>query len=683
MKDALLKRLKLRQGVAYVLIIILCLLNGLTLALLTHDRWLGLGDGSTFYSFARNISHGEAIYEDFIHFRTPGSYFLQAFFIKLFGEQQSSVTFAIRFETVVLYPLIFLLSAIIIFKSKRKPIYSLLALVGVAYLPPLIQLRAAFALLSIACYFASYEAKKHQKQWLFLAGLLCGVTFMFGQETALMAVICVVAGELVGKKRGREFWGRLKLLIGSAFLGALPLLLYVLFFSNFMNFVYYVTYYSFILQPKFMNTPFPGFGWTNMFYYLPFILYVLCFFILYGSSKLGKKEGILLSFGILRLITALGRSDEGHLIFAIPELFIIVPLFLSDLKHLRLSGKHALRFLPYGLGLVGLIALAITVNSIFLIAAPFLILWALTTKPPIASKKSPMWPAVLVGLITVISFGYFIHLLFPYYRATYRDLRAEYKLRHNPAYRIGGVKVKLDEYKEIVDVQNAVKDLKIRTIFAFPIQPFYYSLAPHHGSRYLTFEPQTTVKEQETTIKDLQASRPEVVILDPTQAEGLSGSLWKISDYITTHYEFHKQVLNKNMLWIMTPKDQPFREEYLIFQLFKENDSGSEVAKGVQNRDEKIINAIMQYDDMRFRVDNPRDGFLSLSVIKTRLLREQFADCGFVVIRYNSTDAHRSRVCMQDGQVKIPIKASTKPIELMFQKDGGEAVLWNEPKLTD
>jgi hypothetical protein len=50
---------------------------GLIRAYLTYNIWFNFEDQATFFIFGRNILHGEAIYKNFIHFRTPGFYFLR------------------------------------------------------------------------------------------------------------------------------------------------------------------------------------------------------------------------------------------------------------------------------------------------------------------------------------------------------------------------------------------------------------------------------------------------------------------------------------------------------------------------------------------------------------------------------------------------------------------------------
>lgn len=63
------------QRIVLTIIVVYIILASLVVSLI-YNRTFGFGDQSLFYSFARNIAQGEAIYSDFIHFRTPGSYFI-------------------------------------------------------------------------------------------------------------------------------------------------------------------------------------------------------------------------------------------------------------------------------------------------------------------------------------------------------------------------------------------------------------------------------------------------------------------------------------------------------------------------------------------------------------------------------------------------------------------------------
>jgi hypothetical protein len=679
--------IKTHRKTAYVLIILACAINGLAISALTFNQSFDMGDSSTFFDFDTNLNHGEAIYKDFIHFRTPGTEALQTSFIKVLGDKMDVVALAIRVETLVLYPVIFLIAAAIIFRKKRNPLYLLATFAGIAYISEAAQLRAGFGLLAVALYIASFELKKHEKLFLFLTGLFAGITFIFGQEIALMVGVTVVAGELFNRHRGKELRTRLKLLIGGAVLGVLPLAVYLVAFSSVRTFLYYAFWYSFIVQPKYMNSAFPSFGIVNLIYFLPFVLYWLCFMVLYANRKLGKTSALLLGFGILRLITALGRSDFGHLMFSIPEIFIIVPYFLFTIKDTEFNKKLIRSFTPYGILIIALFLLAKVSGSLSIVVIPFVILYALEKRPKVDNNPGELLQSKLnLSLALGAAFAVFVILLFPNYHATISSAVGGWHNRHNNTDKIQGVIANPVTYEEVTGVETAVSKDHPNTIFSFPIIAFFDTLAPHHASRYITFEFETQPSEQDKAISDLERTKPQVVVFDPLQAEGLSSAVWKISDYITTNYQIQTVVSHTNIYWVMTPKASPSRDDKLVYQLYKDNTAKTADTDvfGIQSSSMGLNYAIDQVNSkpVLFNISSPKGSHLQLSVENQNASTTNPLVCGNVLISYGSS-SRTTKVCSSDGNVSIPIKATPNNVQIRFENPTNASIIWNNPGLTN
>lgn len=674
-----LRSLLFNRKLIYGLVLLAALTNGIAQTVITYDSALGMGDNSTFYAFTRNAADGEVMYKDFIHFRTPGTITLFAGIMKALGTEQSTLEISTRIETLVLYPLIALAATMIIFR-KKNPWYVVGAFMGIALLPGVAQIRAAVGLLAIAVYLLTFENYKRNNLLLALTGFLASLTFFFGQEIAVMVGVCVMAGELLARRTSTELLGRIKWIAAGAAAGIVPLLLYMAVFSNIANFFYYTLYYSFILQPKFMNVPFPEFGYENLVYYLPFAMYMMCFAVLYFNKKLGITEGLLLSFGVLRLITATGRADFGHLIFSIPEVFIIVPYFLARAKEVEINRTLLIRFLPYGLTFSALL-LASTQSGLALAVTPFVILlslrnrvakWFIFRATPKTSTGYRLY--LTLGVLLAI----FIFILTPTYLATARAIKHELITDDSQALRIGGVKTDLENYTQVIAVQAVVEPLKPKTVFAFPIQPFYYSLADHHASRFLTFEPQTTLDEQDQTISDLKRTKPEVIIFDPLQAQGLSGSLWKISDYIMSNYELKSEVAVKEILWVMVPRSQVVQDEKLAFHIFRDK-MNKQTAIPIQSSDIGLQSAVAVNPIMKavFNEDSDSDDTLVISVAE----RPGHGRCGVVKVTYSNNTNTENQVCTEQGEVKVPLRPNQQSIRIELHNPSQTTVIWNNPRI--
>ncbi|HMI09798.1 MAG TPA: hypothetical protein VK497_05390 [Candidatus Saccharimonadales bacterium] len=543
-----------RDVVAWLFIIVGGSFVGLSIAYFSFRQGIDFGDGSTFFSFAHNLASGEAIYKDFIHFRTPGSYFLQSFFIDIFGDQQSSVRFALKFESHVLYTFFFALAAAVFLRFKHVLIGALSILL-IVMLPPYAQLRTVLALVAVVLYIHAYRVVKARSLWLVGSGVFVGLAFTFGQEAALMAIVAIGLMEIIqAKTHGlTTAMRRIGMLVLGTLLGALPLLLYVLIQSDLPTFLYYTLYYAFVLQPQGMDLVYPPFGHTNLIFYMVFILYFIIFYIFYSSKKLGIVEGILLVFGIMRLVTLLGRSDIGHLLFILPEVLFLTLYAITNVKAAWFTRAHSLRFVPYGIALFVSFYAAINGSGMILIVSAVIIYLAFYFKKPFKQRDEVIKDANAIVLVVITScFSILAYMLYPSFASTINTMST----RGLTNTQVSGLNVTPEVYAEVTAVSETVKSLHPTTIFSYPIQPYYYSLAPKHAARFMTFEPQTTEKEQDQTIEDLKRTRPEVILYDPVQAESLSVPLGRINAYIRSNYKVERVVEYSRTFWIMMPNDK-------------------------------------------------------------------------------------------------------------------------------
>lgn len=541
-----------RDVLIWLFIVLGSSLLGFVMTYLSFRQGIDFGDGSTFFSFAHNLANGEVIYKDFIHFRTPGSYFLQSFFIRIFGDEQASVRFALGFEARVLY-IFFFAAALAIFLRFKYVLLGILSLLLVIALPPYAQLRTVLALVAVVLYIQSYRgAARHRSMWLVCSGVFIGLAFTFGQEAALMAIVAIGLMELfqIKKHTIKVALRRIGVLALGTLLGALPLLLYVITQSDVPAFLYYTFYYAFVLQPQAMDLVYPPLSYVNAMFYIVFVLYLIIFYIFYSSRKIGIAEGILLVFGIMRLVTLLGRSDAGHLLFVLPELIFLTLYATIHVKNAQFTKQGFKRFALYGTALSISFWVALSSSGIILIISAFIVYLALYFKRPSMQEIKVMKDANAV-VLTVITFFFsiLIYILYPSFSGTLDTMST----RGLTDLEIGGLNVTPAVYTEVNMVNSAVKPLHPKTIFSYPIQPYYYDLAPKHATRFMTFELETTEKEQEQAIDDLKHTQPEVILYDPVQATSLDKPLGKINAYIKSHYKIKQVVVYSRTYWIMVP----------------------------------------------------------------------------------------------------------------------------------
>lgn len=643
---------------------------GAAIAVLLFRNSFDLGDGSTFYEFARNLSQGEAIYKDFIHFRTPGSYFLQALSISLFGPQASSVTFALQMEAHALYLFVFAL-AIGIFLQFKRPLIGLITLSSIALLPGYLQLRTALAFLAIVCYVQARRSVKFKTAWFLASGIVAGIAFTFGQEAAAMFGLTVMLTELCffDKKTWKSQVRNILTLATGSVIGLLPLLIYVVTQSNFGNFLYYTFYYAFVLQPQGMDLPYPVLSYENILYYIILALLAGAFFIFYTTKKYSPSIAIIITFAIARLVTLFGRSDTGHLVFVLPEIMFLVFLAIVTISKADLRMIQLRRFMPYAVLLMISFYGAIHLGNGWIVLGMAAVMLSFRFQKEVKIPKHLNLRHLLVvgGITTLLSI--FVYLIYPLFYSTFKSL----SLEGVRAQSLGGVNVDEKTYAKVNAVADEVAKHNPTTLFSFPIQPYYYRLAEKHGARFITFEPQTTEHEQDLTIQDLKNSKPEVIVFDPAQAAILSKSLWKISDYITNAYQVSNVVVSDQILWIMVPKTTQ-TDDKLVFSLYRKNNPVSGDVHDIQSPDKSIANglSIAPGKVAKFMLDEQDKN----SILQFTFYQDAVESLGTCVLVKLEGDPKRT--CESDATVAIPV---TNKTILELSNNSNKAIILNNVSL--
>lgn len=534
---------------------------GLTRALLTHDVSFGVGDNHFFFAIARFLLRGEVMYEDIVHFRTPGLHYYSALFLRAFGPRLASQMLALTVESYVLYPVILYACGLALLRSRL--LAGAAGLVAVL-LPGVLQLRAALGLVAVTLY--ALEERRRDRRLLAAAGAALGLTFVFGQEVALMALFAIAAWEVRSHARSPGRLLRRAALFGvGASVVLVPFVLSIAVFSDLATFAYYTFVYALTVAPRGIDLPFPSLIPANAAFYLPFALYLVAFVNLFLGSRLDRAAAVLLGFGTLRLISALGRSDVPHLIFSIPEVFLAVSY---SLRRVVVTPGRLIPLLPWLLALGSALALSIAFSPLFLLAAPLLYAGASLHRDPPDGPPRPGTgaPLALLAPTAALSAG-LIAALAP---LSWQELWVAPRLLPDQP-RHGGVRIDATRLSEIRAVEHAIRVHRPATIFSYPLRPFFYTLVEGHASRFLAHEWQTTPEEQAATIADLRATRPGLVLLDVPQAVDLSRSLSLISDHITSNYAATHRITAAGDLRVMVPKPAPSLEEHLALRLYEEN----------------------------------------------------------------------------------------------------------------
>lgn len=548
---------------------------GLTRAVLTHNIWFNFEDQSTFYIFGRNILHGEIIYKDFIHFRTPGLYFLSAAFQWAFGRTLATEQLLLALESYLFYPVLLYIAAWLI--TRRRWVAFTLGLIA-AWLPGVLQDRAGLALLAVAAYIRSLSATtpKQEQRWLLLAGLLLGVSFTFGQDSAIIAMgvlgICELRFRLA---RPHLLLRRVRSLAVGTVVALLPLLVYVAFFSNIKNFLYYVFKYALVIQPTGMNLPYPSFFPPNqdhLMFYIPFLILVASFAVFYMADNLNVVNLPVLVLATLSLVTPLGRADQAHLIYALPLTLLLVPLAAASAARMRFTRGRVLALTGWVIAALVLLKLGTTRSSFAVGGVAIVFVLASLRVKRDDQPHTSMWAAEAPGFgpifsreATALTFtGWMLVVLYfasPIYSFAWAPLKVGWerqfgpnKERVTPAHTVSGVPVEGAPYWQLDGISRLVDQYHPAVLFSYPVQPFYYSLTSRHATRFITFEPETTPDEQAEAIEDLKRNKPQLVIMDVQWAEGDEKAVGQINKYIEENFEPVAEVNYTRPLVVLVPR---------------------------------------------------------------------------------------------------------------------------------
>jgi hypothetical protein len=270
---------------------------------------------------AWEILHSKKLYVDFFDFISPGSFYLLAFWWKIFPV--SYVSAKILFLSIVFFSSIGL--------------WRICAYVGIknwGWLPPFLYIVSAFfwdiinhntlAVFFViwSAVFFLYSIKKEKSLLFFITGLLMGLTAVALQHKGVVIISTnlLAAGLLLLYKK--ISLKNLAILVAGSLL---PITMLFIFWSPltlFENLIFF---------------PLQNYPQTNVVPFTLILIVAFLSFVLFSITSLQneKRVYILLYFIILQtllLLSVLQRADPSHVSQIIFPLFILLAIFLEQLK---------------------------------------------------------------------------------------------------------------------------------------------------------------------------------------------------------------------------------------------------------------------------------------------------------------------------------------------------------------
>ncbi|MCB8839382.1 hypothetical protein [Aurantimonas sp. VKM B-3413] len=529
------------------------------------------GDNALFFNFARWISHGEIFIRDFIHFRTPGPYYYMAAVQRIFGESFHSTAFALLLEAQVFQPLasFFLaLAASRVLLGRASVAIALFSAATFLLMTPIFQVRTAVPTLALAAYvMTQLDAPGRLKQvWPALTGVFLGLTYWVGQEVFILLAFVVFCVELIARRDAIAARMTRLVIVGAVALAVIVAGIAALVAAGMPlgSYLYYTLPYALLIQPGGMDLPYPALSLDNLLYYV-FFAEIALVAVLFVLSGLFSRPAALafLSFAVLRMISALGRSDYLHLTFSISELVVLTPLAVALLPRLRVAPKRVAYAAVASILILGIFAAGILISSSALLTAPPLLclIARMMAEDPRPLPPLPSWQGIAAGLTGAVAM---VAVFWPMSYDSFRYGLDVAFSREPQGQLLGGVQFGYQPARELANVRAFLARHPHKTIFSFPVRPIYYAFADAHASRLTYFEPQTTVEEVAAVISDLKANPPDVVVQDVGQMLSTRPSLVPLADYLASNY--HTEWLNRrfHVLELRVPRQTPRRTMRLI-----------------------------------------------------------------------------------------------------------------------
>lgn len=306
------------------------------LLLFFHFRGLSIHDGGYILHSAQNILRGQTIYKDFDFVYTPGSIFLALLSFKLFGESVLAERITALIISLLTCFLIYKISTLLTKKNYLALIPILTYLfwgpVHINFLSP-VMLSLSSSLLGL--FFLIQAAEKNNKRYLFYAGLVGGIIFLFKQNFGAMFFLTGISVILLNKKL-RSVDAGTKYSYGLL-IPILIFLLYLIYTKSLNAYLYNVWFYTIqeIIIKKVLNTPFIYSGKLilviakTIFYTVPVWLSLFTSFLLFKSHR--KLLFIPLWITLSYIVSIRPETDFIHLI-PILSLTGILILFFIDSK---------------------------------------------------------------------------------------------------------------------------------------------------------------------------------------------------------------------------------------------------------------------------------------------------------------------------------------------------------------
>lgn len=472
-------------------------------------------DEETNYLTALSVYQGDGLYQNFSISYPPGRFLAQALFFRITGPTVISARIYMNLFTPLLFPtLLFLLTYLLLRRLKLKflPAY-LLGWLAVSLDITLVHsaqevhvLLAAFGLVLLSHWRSSVRT--------FCLGLLLGLVFLFRFEAGIIVTLSLILSYQAGAAKRPDSRALPIYSVAGFAVVWLPVLINLLVHSTLGNFFYDTVILGLFTQPRVMGQPIP----PNALWYVFLSSLILVFSL---GLSLGQQSSrplrVIAGIALFSYMTALGRSDEGHLWYGLVWLPLLVPYAVTQFRPVRVFPA-----LTIGIGLLAVGYLLILVKSpaFFLVVGTLAIFlvprWAKYSRETAVA-------GTIVALLVFHSFRYFtLRFQLPRYAGT---LAHPWTQTAAPD-AIGGLDFPPTTLATLSQIKSQITGAN-PSLFIFPENTLYYEyFGLPRPTRYIYLTGERTARTEAEIIQSLASTPNLYVLVFPEKATHRGGEVW-------------------------------------------------------------------------------------------------------------------------------------------------------------
>ncbi|EKE14565.1 MAG: hypothetical protein ACD_12C00421G0001 [uncultured bacterium] len=459
---------------------------------------------------------GEGLYKGFSIVYPPGRFLIQALFFKIFGTSIPTTAFYFALIPGIFFPTFLFFLSYKIFKKIRSSFVSfILAVITVLISQFFINSAQDIHVFSALFFIVLLSEFKSSHIKNMTLGVLLGVIFLFRIEAGIFIILSIIISCFEKRKEYKKLFPSL---IGFMMVW-IPMLIYIFFTGSLKNFFYDILYLGLIMQPKMMGLPIPpppvGLIFLSILIYLS--ASTLSLFI---KAKDYTGIRIFAIFSALSYVSAIDRSDEGHLWYASVWLPFYISYFLSEFINFKNYIRRNILafFIPVGLIFFafGYFILKLKSTSFFIIII-VIIFWFFTKKFWKNYASLILISGVLASLAVFHSLS-FLKIRFSGLPRISFNQSLSAGIFQSQGDKIAGLRFS-QSYMNVLKKIKEKLDVKNKWLFIFPDNVIFYDYFKlKNPTRYYLHTNQTTNGIQKEIINKLEVTKTNNFIFFPENA---------------------------------------------------------------------------------------------------------------------------------------------------------------------